>query len=261
MKNFLLIILLISLFYLPASAGVAVLNGLTHTHNLIQGQKTTGKVLIRNESAKPARVIIYKQDLVAACGQEVNYLNPNGFAQSLSPWLTTTVDEKLLGPNEEYVLFYTIDLASDQQLKGSFWSVLMIEGADPIKEEKSEGLQINSVMRYAIQIIGDVGIEETTKLGFEDIKVKTTENESQMVTLRLKNEGLFSAKAKVILEIYNQEGEKIKTLEGASRRIYPQGCNEFEIELKGIKKGKYEGTLIADNSKDLFGANLSLEIN
>jgi hypothetical protein len=261
MKNFLITTLLISLFYLPASAGVAILNGLTHTHSLVQGQKTTGKVQIRNESAKPARVIIYKQDLIAVCGQEVNYLNPNGFEHSLSPYLTTTVDEKLLGPNEEYVLFYTIELSSEQQLKGSFWSVLMIEGADPIKEDKSEGLKINSVMRYAIQIIGDVGTEESTKLGFEDIKVKTIENESQIVTLRLKNEGFFSNKVKVILEIYNQEGEKIKTLEGTSKRIYPQGCNEFEIELKGIKKGKYEGILIADNSKDLFGANLSLEIN
>ena len=261
MKNFLITTLIISLFYLPASAGVAVLNGLTHTHSLTQGQKTTGKVQIRNESAKPTRVIIYKQDLIAACGQEVNYQNPNGFIQSLSPYLTTTVDEKLLGPNEEYVLFYTIDLSGEQQLKGSFWSVLMIEGADPIKEEKSEGIKINSVMRYAIQIIGDAGTEESTKLGFEDIKVRKIENESQIVTLRLKNEGLFSTKAKVILEIYNQEGEKIKILEGASKRIYPQGCNEFEIELKGIKKGKYEGILIADNSKDLFGANLSLEIN
>lgn len=244
-----------------ACAAIVVLNGLTHTHSLIHGKKTTGKVQIRNQSTKPTRVLIYKQDLIAACGQNVNYVDPNGFRQSLSPWLSTTVDEKLLGPNEEYVLFYAIELNDQESLKGSFWSVLMIEGTDPVKEEKNEGLKINSVMRYAIQIIADVGTEESPKLGFEDIQLKTIDKESQKVTIRLKNEGLFSTKAKLILEIYDEEGEKIKTLDGTSKRIYPQSCNEFEIELKGIKKGKYEGILIADNSKDLFGATLSIEIN
>ena len=261
MKNFLITIIFIFLTNLVAQAAIIVLNGLTHTHSLIQGIKTTGKVQIRNQSAKSTRVIIYKQDLIAACGQNVNYVDPNGFRQSLSPWLSTTVDEKFLGPNEEFVLFYDIELNDQESLKGSYWTVLMIEGTDPVKEEKSEGVKINSVMRYAIQIIGNVGTEESPKLSFEDIKPKTIGKESQMVTMRLKNEGLFSTNAKVILEIYDQEGEKVKTLDGTTKRIYPQGCNEFEIELKGIKKGKYEGILIADNSKDLFGATLSLEIN
>jgi hypothetical protein len=52
----------------------------------------------------------------------------------------------------------------------------------------------------------------------------------------------------------------LKTFDGQSKRIYPKNCNVFTIEIKDLPKGKYEGILIADNGKDLFGSNISLDI-
>lgn len=242
-----------------ASASVVILNGLTQTVNLESGQKISGKVLMRNDSPKPARVKIYTQDLMAACGQSINYLEVGNNPRSLGSWLTTGVDEKLLDPREEYALYYSITVPQNVVNAGTYWAVIMIEGVDPVKEEESEGMKVNSIVRYAIQVIGDLGKVESPKLSFEDIRFEGPAN-ARILKFRIKNQGDFSTKTKVLLEIYDAKGEKIKTIEGLSKRIYPQLCNEFEIELSDLKKGKYEGIGIADNGKDLFGTNVSIEI-
>jgi len=137
----------------------------------------------------------------------------------------------------------------------------MVEAADPIKEQQPNGVNINSIVRYAVQIIGDYGQLDSPKLTFEDIKISNANDTLKVLNLRIKNDGLFTTSTKVILELYHSSGEKVKVIEAIRRRIYPNSCGEFEIELKQLPKGKYDGIIIADNSKDLFGANVSIEID
>jgi hypothetical protein len=260
MKKYIILILLLSKTFFANSA-IVILNGLTHTHTIEGGQKVTGSIQIRNESNKPARVLVYKQDLVAKCGLGTNYLDSASLPFSLSPYLTTAVDEKVLDGNEEYVLYYNIEIPASTLKDGSYWSVLMVEAADPVKEQQPNGMNINSIVRYAVQIIGDYGQVESPKLTFEDIKINNATDTLKVLTMRIRNDGLFTTSTKVILELYNTSGEKVKVIEAIRRRIYPSSCGEFEIELKQLPKGKYDGIIIADNGKDLFGANVSVEIN
>ena len=83
---------------------------------------------------------------------------------------------------------------------------------------------------------------------------------SQIVKVKIQNTGIFATKAKLIVEIYDNKGNKIKAFEALAKRIYPDKCNDFEIEIKDLPKGKYDGVIIADNGLDLFGANITLEI-
>ena len=62
------------------------------------------------------------------------------------------------------------------------------------------------------------------------------------------------------MEIYDSNGTKIKTLEAKQRRVFPDKCNSFEIEVNDLPKGKYDGILVADNGKDLIGSNLTIDI-
>lgn len=260
MKQYIILILILSKSLLANSA-IVILNGLTHTHSIVGGQKITGRIQIRNESNTPARVLVYKQDLIAKCGMGNNYVDSSSLPYSLSPYLKTAVDEKLLAGNEEYVLYYNIEVPPASLKDGSYWSLLMVEAADPIKEQQPNGMNINSVVRYAVQIIGDYGQLDSPKLTFEDIKINNANDTLKVLNMRIKNDGLFTTSTKVILELYNPLGEKVKVIEAIRRRIYPNSCGEFEIELKQLPKGKYDGIIIADNSKDLFGANVSIEID
>lgn len=263
-KLTIIIILLLSQSFL-ANAAIVILNGLTHKHTIQGTQKITGNIQIRNESNKPARILVYRQDLTTGCGLGNNFINPSGLPNSLNPYLTTAVDEKLLAGNEEYALYYNIEVPATTLKDGSYWSVLMIEAADPIKEQQPNGMNVNSVVRYAVQIIGDYGQVESPKLIFEDIKINnaadTLADTLKVLTMRIKNDGLFTTSTKVILELYNPSGEKVKVIEAIRKRIYPSSCGDFDIELKELTKGKYDGIIIADNGKDLFGANVSIDID
>lgn len=251
---------LICLLNAPLYGSILVLNGLTHVHSIGKGNTISGKIQIKNSSSRESRVIVYKQDLLADCANSITYEDVNSHSYSLANWLRTNVDEKLLAPNEEYELRYTITIPDSQVQQGTYWSVLMVEGADPVKEEANNGIQVNSKVRYAVQVLADIGNYENPKLTFENVEYKKSDSKDKTISVLIKNTGQYSAKVSIALEIYNSKGEKIKTLEGLAKRVYPNNCNMFSIEINDLPKGKYEGILVADNGKDLFGSNISLDI-
>lgn len=261
----------VSLFFIGISfsrtfAGVMILNGLTHLHNGASGNTISGMIKMKNDGRKENRVLIYRQDLSLACDKPNDYKDVNSHSRSLGKWLKTNVDEKVLQPNEEYEVSYTIAVPSGTIESGTYWALIMVEVADPLSEETPQGVKIDSKVRYAIQVITDVGIFQSPKLNFEKVELKTsvvkdTVSNYKIIKVKLKNEGIFLARAKLNLEIFNSLGEKVKVISGVQRKVYPSYCNDFEIELKGLPKGKYEGVLVADNGKDLFGENLTIEID
>lgn len=259
------ILLLLLFFSIQAFSGVVVLNGLTHVHSGEAGSVISGKIKIRNDSPKENRIIVYKQDLVLSCNNVsiFEYKDINTNPRSMGSWLTVNVDEKILSPHEEYELSYSINVPENITQKGSYWTVLMVEGADPIRESENNSLQVGSKIRYAVQLITELGSFESPTLQFENVEYKkgidVTSN--NIVQVKLKNIGQYSTQTKVLLEIYDSQGTKLKVFQGSVRRIYPNLCNVFELEIKDLPKGIYDGVIIADNSKDLFGSNVSIKID
>ena len=240
-------------------ARVSVLNGLTQIHKLQLGRQISGKLVLKNESTKEARIVIYKQDLMAPCGEQVGYFPVNSHAKSMADWVKPAVDERILAPNEEYTLFYTIDVPNKTIENGSYWSVLMLEAADPLKEDQTQGVQVNSVIRYAVQLIGEMGTMEYPPLSIEKVDTDK-EDKSVMLRVTVRNTGKFSTLGKIQLEVYNEKQEKVKLLQSITKRIYPGNCNQMEVDLSDLKKGKYECILVVDNGRDLYGSNVNLEL-
>jgi hypothetical protein len=226
----------------------------------MSGNVIVGKVKLKNDGDKPEKVLIYQQELVLVCGKEQDFSDVKANSHSLSEWMRTNVDEKVLSAGEEYDMIYTITIPANSA-HGSYWNVIMIEGADPVVTSNDNmGLQINSKVRYAVQVIADIGEFESPTLTYTAVKIKNNAEGKRVVDVLLKNEGEFSVKAKVLLEVYSEKGEKIKVLTGTTRRIYPKQCNNFEIEIASIAKGKYDGVVVADNGSDLFGSNVVLVV-
>ena len=242
-------------------ASVVVLNGLTHVHNLPGPEgKTQGTVRVKNEGLKDARIVIYRQDLITDCGKPSSYPDPNSHNRSLGNCLKTNVDEKILTANEEYEIRYNIALEKDKTSPGSYWEVLMVEVAEPVRDELKNGVQVNSKVRYAIQVIVDVGDFEGPKLTFENIVLDKVPGQEQILKVQVKNNSAFGSRANVILEIYDGQGNKLKTTEPNTRMLYPGFCNTFEVPISNLPAGKYDCVIIADTGKDLFGSNISVQV-
>jgi len=265
-SRFFISLLLIGLSFTRTFAGIMILNGLTHLHKGAGGNTISGIIKMKNDGKKENRVLIYRQDLSLDCDKPNDYKEISSHPHSLGKWLKTNVDEKVLQPNEEYEVSYTIAVPAETIENGTYWALIMVEVADPLREESPQGVKVDSKVRYAIQVITDVGIFQNPKLNFEKVELKSssmkdTLSNIKIIKVKLKNEGIFLARAKLNLEVFDSTGEKVKVINGVQRKVYPSYCNDFEIELKGLPKGKYEAILVADNGKDLFGENLTIEID
>lgn len=263
-SRFLLLQLLLLISFSRVFAGVMILNGLTHVHTGTGGNTISGVIKMRNEGKKGSRVVIYQQDLVLACDKPLDYkdIDLNSHSRSLGKWLKTNVDEKTLEPNEDYEVSYTVTVPANIKEDGTYWTIIMVEVAEPLREKTSSGVNIDSKVRYAIQVIADLGQQKSPKLNFEKVEFKDTKpNEPKIIQVKLKNEGAFLARTNLNIEVFNSVGEKIKVIKGVLKKVYPGYCNDFEIELTDLPKGKFEGVLVADNGKDLFGENLTIEID
>lgn len=242
-------------------ASIVILNGLTHTHEIANGNVITGKIQVQNNGKKEAKILIYLEDLLVSCDKQVDYAKINSHNRSLGEWISMNVQEKIIQSNEVYEISYSISMPKDVKYSGSYWSAIMIEGVDPIKEDIEKGVKIDSKIRYALQIIANVGNIENSKISFENIGFTKKDSTIQQLNVKLKNNGAFVSNTKLSIEIYDNSGKQLKTIESSLRRIYPEKCNDFEILIKDLPKGTYNGVLIADNGKDLYGANVTLEIN
>lgn len=257
-----LVIRLFLLLCLPGylRASVVIVNGLTHVHALATTAKTQGTIRVKNEGTKEARILVYRQDLVPECGQSAKYTDANSHARSLGGGLSTNVDEKVMTANEEYDVRYTIDLDKEKSVPGTYWEVVMVEVADPIHDELKGGVHVNSKVRYAIQVIVDVGSFEGPKLSFENVVFDKISAKNAVLKVQIKNNSTFGARTNVILEVYDAAGTKLKTTPPNTRMLYPGYCNTFEIPLNDTAPGKYDCVIIADTGKDLFGSNISVQV-
>lgn len=251
---------LLMLFCPWVSAKVMIVNGLTHVHAGQHGQLLRGKIQVKNVGTAAEKILIYPNGLVQTCDEKTDFIPPDRQARGIGSWIETNVDETVIRAGETYEILYTITVPPDTALSGSYWTLLMIEGAEPVNKEVANQFTVGSKIRYAVQIIADIGTPESSKLNFEKVAFKQTESTRKIVRAKLKNLGKFMIVPKLTLEIYSKDGLKIKAFESAYQKVYPFTCKDFEIEISGLTNGKYDAVLVADYGQDLFGTNLVIDI-
>lgn len=242
------------------NASVAVVNGLTHEYVTSQGKIIKGSISIQNNTDLTANVKIYQSDYRFSFTGESWYEKPGTNARSNANWLNLSSLYLTLQPRELHVFEFEIKIPQIDTLKGSYWSVIMVEEVAPESSLASKGIQINTVMRYAVQIVTHIGDTGSQKLEFLQAGL-SIENENLFLTVDLQNGGERSLSPKLTLELFNQQGISSGVFTVDPKRIYP-GCSvKIRIPVTNVAGGNYTGVLVADCENDLvFGTNLTLEI-
>jgi hypothetical protein len=258
MKKSLLFLFLV-LSIQVSNANIVVLNGLTHVHQSASGQLITGIIKLKNAGESEQRVIIYFNDLFQECGKETVLTADDSHNNSIKSWLTTNVNEHVFLANEEYELIYTINVPNDVAIDGSYWGVLMVEIEKPIKEDELEyGVKLESKVRYGIQIIADINERTPSELEFYDIKIEEPDG-NKLINVNLKNLGSFYVEPTLMLEVFNGNGEQAKKVEVKFKKVYPNSCKSFSLDISGLPKGAYTAVLVADYGKNIYSIDLEFE--
>ncbi len=263
--KFILTVLLMVSFKGTILANVIILNGLTHVHNGQKGKQIKGEIVLQNLNKVSAqRVTVYLQDVLQSCDGKTEYKDIGSHPRSLGNWITFNTSEKLLNPNEKFVITYFINIPNEINVDnidyGSFWSALMVDVDKPINEDNQYGVQINSKIRYGVQIIANVGDRLNPEIQFESIAIAKNASGNQALDVVVRNNGFYLVQPTLILELFDKNGESIKKIEALFKKVYPSNCKGFEMEILDVPMGDYEAVLVADYGGDIFGTNLSITI-
>lgn len=262
MKTRILTIILFTLLVNAMYSNIVILNGLTHVYTGSTGETITGEVILINSSDQEQRVTFELNEAIFSCTSNRIFIKDKFHQQSSSKWFSANLMDKLLAPREKYVYKFSIKIPNDKSLKGSFWSMLMVNVEKPIKEESlNTKIGLDTKIRYAIGLLTNVNAFDNINLDFSNINLKEDSNSPKKeLEVKVLNESLFIEGVKLSLEIYDNKGIKIQETETDRNMVFPGFCRDFKFDVSVLPNGEYNCVLIADARREFVGTNISLSI-
>lgn len=262
MKRLLLFTLFLFSFYF-VFAGIVVSNGLTHIYQVHNGELIKGKIEIENSGDQPQNVKLYLQDLGYNANGTTFYKDPSGNLRSNASWIKLETNLLTLKAKEKKEVFYEMTVPRSDLQQGSYWSAIIVEPTEILAPtRKNPGFSIQSVVRYAIQIISNNQTEDLKpNLKFDSIKVDKM-GSIRMLNVAISNTGSLYFRPMAIIEFYDQKtGEKAGRFSSVSMGLLPGNAKTFNIDISKMNPGKYSAVLMAtDDANNAFAYNTVLDI-
>lgn len=250
---------------LPGRAQVGIVNGLTQEKICKPGEAFQSFIAIRNYGREPQDVRIYQTDYAFTFDGKSYYDPPGKAARSNAGWIT--IDRRQLTiPGSSQVDFrYAAKVPDDPSLVGTYWSVIMVEAvpkapaSQPEAAKKEPSVGITQVMRYAVQIVTQIGDTGSFKLKFLQTELLQDQGR-KILHVDVENIGERWVRPFASLELYNQKGELSGKFEGERLRIFPGTSVRFNFDVSRIAEGKYKALVVLDNKDShVFGAQYTLD--
>ncbi len=244
-----------------AFGAIVVLNGLTHENTTAPGENYRGKIKIQNTGDTEKSVRVYLKDYTYNYTGESRHDEPGTMERSNAGWVTFNPELANLSPGEKADIEYEIKVPLVDSLKGTYWSVIMVEGlVPPDTTTQKRGITINTAIRYAVQIISHIGVTGISDLQFIGLEMDKADS-IDMLNVIIENTGERQLRPEMALELFDGEGNSAGIIKTKRRKTLPGTSIKTQIRLEGIKPGKYTGVLVADCDEDhVFGTNVSFEI-
>ncbi|HHS13605.1 MAG TPA: hypothetical protein ENN03_07520 [bacterium] len=251
------------LIWNSAGAEVVIKSELTQEHTGGPGHNLRGSIVVRNQGKESEEVNIYQTDYLFYADGTNLYGDPGQTPRSNAAWVTFSPKRIAIPAGEEISVNYAVQIPNDSELKGTYWSLIMVE-AIPRHLTRDEipvnAMGINVVWRYGIQIVTHMADPGVTDLHFSSTRLVRDEGK-RFLQVDLENTGERWMKPAVWAELFDEAGKSMGKFEGTRMRIYPGTSVRHRIDLSGVPAGTYRSLLIADGGRDdLFGANYTLKI-
>jgi hypothetical protein len=250
---------------LVGRAQVGVVNGLTQEKICKPGETFQSFISIKNYGREPQDVRIYQTDYSFTFDGKSTYDSPGKAARSNAGWITPGHKQLTIPGSSQVDLLYTAKVPDNPNLIGTYWSVIMVEAvpkaqaAQRAAGQKEPGLGITQVMRYAVQIVTQMGDTGSRKIKF--LQTELLRDKGQKVFhLDIENIGERWFRPFASLELYTQEGELAGKFEGERLRIFPGTSVRFNFDVSRIAEGRYKALVVLDDKDShVFGAQYTLD--
>lgn len=250
--------LAILFLYTSLSASVVITNGLSHAHDMTNLQSVKGVVKIKNIGKEPQRIIIYKMDQTMDCVGGGSFMDADSLSRSNASWINLSAVEEVLDTGQMFELVYEIQKPSDSNIKGSYWSMIMVENIPDIEAEpEKKGITVRSNLRYAVQIISNVGEAESYDMEFDSVFYDL---ENQTLEMMISNPTISIMRPYFEVKLYSDSGHTVNVKRENIVKLYPGTCRRISIPIEDIQQGSYDGVVIAKTEgQGVYGYNVSIE--
>jgi len=246
-------------------AGIIV-DGLVHESVAGSGEAYTGTVTIRNAEFEPMRARLYQKDYLFYSDGSNIYGEPGADERSNASWMTLSANYVEVPGESSVDVRYTVNVPADESLRGSYWSLLMIEelpagGADATSESLStQRSSVIQVLRYGVQMVTHIGGTGETVVAFTDQTLVQGEDGTRTLLIDVENTGERSMRPNLWVELHDSSGSRLGRFESEKRRLYPGTSVRFAVDLTDAPGGSYQALVVVDNGDEhVFGAQYGME--
>ena len=234
-----------------ARAQISVLSSTVEEKEAAKGETYTGRIVISNPTTIPQSVRIFKTDYNFKAEGTTDYGDPGTTPRSNASWVTPQSERVVVPPRSEVTVPYSVKVPANDSLKGTYWSAIMVEGAEqaPTPTTGRGGqaqVGIGSIIRYAIQVATHIGASGTRTVRFEKPLIGRTATGEATFDLDVVTSGERAVRPKLSVEVYDAQG----AIQGKAKfdrgLVYPGSSFRQHFDFGKLPAGTYKAVVFAD---------------
>ncbi len=254
-------LLSILMLLISAPAESLQVSGLTYLNTFKPGETAKVSVMLISDKDTPELVDLKLCDYWCNSEGQHFFEETGKQPRSNASWITLGSARETINPGDHREIFFTINVPKDASLKGSYWSVLLIEPSDPIQTlvESKEGFQLQVKVRYAYHIVTNIG-NGTPSVKIVNKEIQQISGKQQLAVDAL-NTGELFLNPKMTVKVFSKQGKLEKTSETQTDRLYPGSSVRYLADAEGLQAGNYTAFLLFDNGDGkIFGDSFQLTV-
>lgn len=252
-----------------ATAQVSVDGNTVRERQAQAGETYAATFVVVNSSDEAQEAKLYQTDYLTSADGANRYGTPGSTPRSNARWIGLTASNVVIPPRSSKEVTLTVTVPTGQPLSGSYWSMVMVEGVPrgsaesvlPAAKRNTVQAAFLTRIRYAVQIVTHVGAAMKPEAKFAAPGVAISKEGSRILHFDVINTGLHSFFPAFTLELYAQDGTRVKTASATREITYPGTSLRQQFDLGAVPAGTYRALVTMDaGSNAVFGAQYTLKL-
>jgi hypothetical protein len=248
-----------------ARAQIAVLSSTVEEKIALPGEKYTGTIVVSNPSAQPQAARIYQTDYRFASDGTAHYDDPGSSPRSNAAWITPQASRIVVPANSQVTVPYSIAVPKEDSLRGTYWSLIMVEGAPsepagPAVVAGKPAVAVGAVMRYAVQVATHIQNSGTRTVQFASPRAARSAAGSAALDVDLVDNGERAYRPTLWVEVYDAGGTLRAKAKQSRGLLYPGTSLHQHFDLGALPSGTYKAVIFADTGEDsVFATQFTID--
>ena len=230
----------------PSAAQVIVRGALAYETTAAPGSTYANTIVLYNEGDSSRTAAVSLRDYTFSADGTTRYDDPGTLARSNAPWIDYGGSTVTLPPEQEVEVTYQVDVPAQvdgEPPTGTYWSMLLVEPLNQPQGAAAQGIAVQQVRRYGIQVATHIRETGTPELSLLSTDLQRATG-GAVLSLSVENAGTRGVRPAARVELYDASGALVLQQEASRKRIYPGTSVRYRLDLAEAEAGTYQALLV-----------------